>query len=245
MTVSTGFGKYSAFITLFTVLMSSHISSFAAQEYKLGDDKIRAIISSNKINRIEFDAHGIAQVIGDNADYQYTTDNRGMNIFLKKQQPGKANIELSLVTNSGQAVDLVLTPVDNMEGQTIRIKSIPQDFIMEGAASLEIKHLLSSMIRDEENKYYVRKTQTIIDSVKTSNPKPNLRIIQDRIYRYKDLIGTRLVVTNRNKKRLLFIDKKDFSRIFQNVVAVHIEESELSPGSKTHVWLVSKEADND
>lgn len=228
---------------LLTICISYNV--YAYQEYRISDDKIRAIISSNKINRIEFDAHGIAQVIGDDSRYQFISDDRGMNIFLKTGGQEEGNIELSLISQSGVVADLVLTPKDNIEGQVIRIKSIPNNNAVNSSFSLEVKSLLRAMIRDEAGKYYVRSAKNIIDLNKTGNPRTGLKIMQDRIYRYKDLIGTRLIVSNKNSKQSLILNKTDFEQVFESTVAVHIASPNLLPLSKTYVWLISKEARND
>lgn len=228
---------------IFTLCISYNV--YAYQEYCISDDKIRAIISSNKINRIEFDVHGIAQVIGDDSRYQFISDDRGMNIFLKTGGQEEGNIELSLISQSGVVADLVLTPKDNIEGQVIRIKSIPNNNALNNSFSLEVKNLLRTMIRDEAGKYYVRSAKNIIDLNKTGNPRTGLKIIQDRIYRYKDLIGTRLIVSNKNSKQSLILNKTDFEQVFESTVAVHIASPNLLPLSKTYVWLISKEARND
>ena len=108
---------------IFLILLSSSVQANAIQSYILGEDKIRADISSKVINRIEFDSDGISEIIGDEDKYQFSSDMRGMNFFLRSNNQAKEPIELSVISNSGQVADLVLTPRNNIDGQIIKIKS--------------------------------------------------------------------------------------------------------------------------
>jgi hypothetical protein len=239
-------------ILIITMILANNLS-LAAQEFEyIPGSKIKTYISSSNLNRIEFGRGGLAQVIGDDNKYKIITDNRGQNIFLLPKIPASQTLELALVNLSGNVADLVLETKD-IEGQVIRIFS---DGFSDNRSNLhwqpvattqvqaqtrkqeqEIVQMIRSMLADREGKYYLLHVKRKIDRLKTMG----LSIEQDRIYRFGDLIGARLKVSNRKSKTVIYLKESDFSNIFESPLATCIEKRVLPPRTTGFVWIVTKE----
>jgi|GEM_PF-3402263 len=234
-------------IVIITICFASNLS-LAAQDFEyIAGNKIKAYISSSKLNRIEFGKAGTGQIIGDDSKYKIITDNRAQNIFLLPKVPANQTLELALVSFSGNVADLVLETRD-VEGQVIRISdSVAGNrnnqhwqlavTAQEQAQNQEIIQMIRSMIADREDKYYLIQVKRKIDHLKAMG----LSIEQDRIYRFGKLIGARLKVSNRKSKEAVYLKESDFSNIFDSPLATCIEKRLLPPKTRGFVWIVTKE----
>lgn len=228
---------------IFLILLSYSIQANAIQSYILGEDKIRADISSKTINRIEFDSDGISEIIGDEDKYQFSSDMRGMNFFLRSNNQTKEPIELSVISNSGQVADLVLTPRNNIDGQIIKIKSYGAKSDYRRNIKQEAKKMLEAMIAGDQGKYYIYNIGKMIDADNTKFNKKALKIKQEYIYRFGNLIGTKLVIHNKSRNSE-YLSKEDMKQLFQGVVTLSIDQDVIKPRKKTTVFLISYEAKN-
>lgn len=238
-------------ITVTASITVSITNAFAVQEFEhVPGQKIRAKISANNPNRIEFGKIGIAQVIGDETKYKIVTDHKAQNIFLLPKLEGLDSLELALVSSSGEVADLVLKPDEDIEGQIIRISSNYNNKLSSTKVQ-EVTKMMTSMILDKKDKYYVTKVKRKISNGNMSRNATlehgiaQLSIEQDRIYQFSKIIGARLVVTNKKGKTAVRLNEVDFSNLFDSCLAVTLEKPVLSPKAKGFVWIVTEvEKDN-
>lgn len=209
--------------------------------------KIKARISQSKANRIEFGKLAIRQIIGDESQYQIITDLLSHTIFLIPKGKVGEVIELSLINNAGTVVDLQLIPDEKLEGQVISIVT-SQDNISQRTSSStlkpeeqEIAQMLRSMLVDRKDKYYVVPVKRSIRGLEDIG----LKIQQDRLYRYGDLMGARLQITNLRSKESLELQEADFSKLFERTIATYIDHKILPAKGKALVLIIARERAND
>ena len=215
------------------------MQAVAAQDYLLGEDKIRANISRKTINRIEFAESGISEIIGDDDKYQFSIDARGMNLFLKSNNSVNVPIELSIISNSGQVADLVLTPRQGLDGQIIKIKNYHNKQNYHSDIKLEAKKMLQAMISGSEDKYYIYKTKKVIDTRNSELSQTNLQIKQEYIYRFGNLVGSKLLITNKSRKTSYYLSSKEIKKLFKGVILLSPELHFIKPKSTVEMFLVS------
>ena len=68
-------------ILMISMILTGSLA-LAAQDFEyIPGNKIKAQISTNNLNRIEFGKIGIAQIIGDESKYKIIADSKAQNIF--------------------------------------------------------------------------------------------------------------------------------------------------------------------
>ena len=249
------------YTTIIAGNLTSVLSANAAQELSLsGSEKLRAQVSSSKINRITFGSGHFSRIVGDSSKYHVIIDELGANLFLTSKVPAGGEFEISIINASGLVADLVLD-VKDLPGQIINIHDEPAYNTNAGKnnSKAEVANLLKSMIKDEAGKYYVKALKR---PLKANNPKLDntASIVQDRTYRYAGLTGARLVVTNlkgggrvsafmtsnrnsRSEENITELKEEDFRSIFERVLAVSISNKDLAKNKSSYVWVITKDED--
>lgn len=204
--------------------------------YTILQDRLKAKISGNSANRLQFGIMPIVQIVGDENKYKVVTDSRGTNIFIIAKVPNGEIIELSLINGAGLATDLELEVAD-IKGQVIIINN---SAVIRGddQEQQEITAMLTSMINDCRDKYYV----TVIKRQVTKLENKGLKIEQDRIYRFGNLTGARLNVTNLAKRQSRELIAAEFNSLFDGVVLTAMQQNTLLAKGKGIVWLIIKES---
>ena len=120
------------------VLNLLNSSGFAASQTVLTnpDKRIRAIISSDSMNRLAVANDRITQVIGDSEAYELQTEETTGQVFLKPTlENGKKPLSITLITESGLTQDMTLEPVER-DAATVILKNITPP--SEGSASGQV-----------------------------------------------------------------------------------------------------------
>lgn len=199
--------------------------------------KLSAVIAESVASRIEFGLLGFREVIGDESKYTFITDHNHKNIFLTPKVPAGEHITLALVNKAGEIVDLVLS-VQKTDSQVIKIdkKIFDQDY-STNKRSKEVISMIKAMQKDidSDGKYYVLGgARDILHNIEGIN------LVQDRTYRFGELIGSRIVVTNLNKS-IKELRVQNFRNLFEGSIAVSIQKKVLRPNEKCFVYTVAKE----
>lgn len=227
------------------LLMMSAITAKANQNtyfYSLKPQgKLTGVIAEGVANRIEFGLLGFREIIGDESKYTFITDHNHKNIFLTPKVPAGEHITLSLVNQAGEIVDLNLS-VQKTEGQMIRIdKKISDQEHSKHSQIKEVTSMIRAMQRDRDNKgrYFVtNETRNIPHNIE------GLSLIQDRTYKYGELLGSRIVVTNLTKG-LKELQQYDFRNLFEGSAAISIQKKVLRPKEKGFVFVIAREKSDD
>lgn len=203
--------------------------------------KLTGVIAQGVANRIEFGLLGFREIIGDDSKYTFITDQNHKNIFLTPKVPAGEHITLSLVNAAGEIVDLNLS-VQKTEGQVIRIdkKVADQDYFTH-SHDREVTSMIRAMQRDRDNKgkYYVKEEiRNIPHNIE------GLSLAQNRTYKYGDLVGSRIVVTNLNKS-IRELRLHDFKNLFEDSLAISIQKKVLRPKEKGFVYVLAREKSDD
>jgi hypothetical protein len=227
----------------------------------LGSNKISAIeiinnprqslkvkISSLSPTRIGFGGYSISEVIGDENKYKIIADSSGQNVFITPKAEAGTIIPLTIITSNNMVQDLLLEVMgDEPMPQSILI-TVPKK--IEGEKEGEIVRdtrskvdkaqsalMLKAMINDENRggKYYVTATPRRL----ANTPLPSLKILQYKTYRFGDLTGASLLVTN-SAKEMVYLTEEMISSLFKNVELVALNDGLLAKGADTKAFVVTK-----
>lgn len=235
-------------LLLQTMLIASFctLNVEAAQDLILtGKEKLKATVSSSKINRITFGSGHFSRIVGDSSKYSIVIDELGANLFLTAKTPVGSSFEISIINAAGLVADLVLD-VKDIAGQIINIHDEEIYKAVRSKEDIEIASMLKSMIRGDQDKYYVK---DIKRTVKTNSLQLDqiLNIVQDKTYRYQNLnlTGARLQVTSlsKDKNHITELREEDFKHMFELVKAVSIDNRYLAKNKTSHVWVITKDED--
>ncbi len=206
---------------------------------------IEAIIAAAQLNRIQFDGGDLMEVVGDESKYSLYWSGDYRNLFIRPKVEVGEIIELSLVLAGGAAQDVRFT-VGDVTAQTIFInkKSILQNFAINNnhleplskQLKSEIALMLRAMIADDKGKYYVMNIKNVLQT----GLQTSLAVTQLKTYRYQDLSGAVLKVTN-NSNQLVELQEREFSHIFKATIAVNIENRSLLPKSVSRIFIITRE----
>lgn len=99
-------------------------SSFASQTISVDPNKrLKAVISSDSMNRLAAANDRITQVYGDSEAYEVQTEESTGQLFLKPTlENGKKPLSITLITESGLTQDMTLEPVER-DAATIILKN--------------------------------------------------------------------------------------------------------------------------
>jgi hypothetical protein len=232
-------------LLLVFIIFSDTVQAAQVFQYK-ANEKIKGVISSKNLNRIQFGDHQIIQVIGDEVQYKIVQDVRGINLFINPQVVVGEEIELALLDSAGRVADLVLK-VSDIGGQIILISESEKNKKIIESDKKELRRLLRHMIYNRQDKYFVESIKRDIEGFQ----KEGIKVQQDLSYRYGKYVGARLRVTNISKlisKRGTEIELKEdlFARLF-NAEYMEISQacSKLKPGKSCYIWIALKERKDD
>ena len=205
---------------------------------------IRAKISETAPTRINFGGYQITEVIGDENKYKIITDSAGLNVFITPKVASGSIIPLTLIAGSGKIQDLLLEVSEEEKlPRSLIISDLRKINALSNCDSVtepkdEAKQMLDAMIEDEnpQDKYYVAQLKRKL----TLPSLPMLFIIQDKSWRFKNLTGARLVITNKGKVAIN-LQEKHISSIFKGAKFVTIETKLLNEGASTKSWIVTEE----
>ena len=239
----------SKLLLLILIALSAMVRAEDSQQIDFTPIKhIEAIIAAAQLNRIQLDGGDLMEVVGDESKYSLYWSGDYRHLFIRPKVEVGEIIELSLVLAGGMAQDVRFT-VGDVTAQTIFInkKSTLQNFAINNnrleplskQLKSEIALMLRAMIADDKGKYYVMNIgkQT---NLQTGLPATNLQVTQLKTYRYQDLSGAVLKVTN-NSNQLVELQEREFSHIFKATIAVNIENRSLLPKSVSRIFIITRE----
>ncbi len=200
---------------------------------------IKVKISALAPTRITFGRYSIAEVIGDENKYKIIADSSGLNVFISPKSEVGTIIPVTIITSNNLVQDLILeVSGGKLLPHSILINpiksSLKQDGITKGDATAMLKAMMSE--ENKGGKYYVSTGER-----KLSIPSlPGLRIVQDKTYRYGDLTGVRLTLTNR-KKDVVYLTEEMIGGIFKNLELVSVDEVVLTKNHSTKAFIITRE----
>jgi hypothetical protein len=202
-------------------------------------------IADEAINRINFNTSRVSKIIGNISGFSSILSDDGSNLFITPKSPIVSKIDFAVLLSSGDIIDISLTVVKSKKPYLISL-----DFdVNNQSAKSEVSSLIEAMQDGVIGKYYVQKAS---DNVTISN-QPKITATSSDIYRFGNLHGTTLTLTNKNKKSgnrnrnskqnsLIEINENDLIKAFRGVVGVHIANKNLAPTESTKAYIVFKEA---
>lgn len=212
---------------------------------------LKVTVSSNEINRISFAPNVIVAIWGDNTKYSALLSKNGSELFLTTKVEANKKIHLSVELSGGKVADLELTAIELESGKIVKIEQ--SDHLKANRQLEEIKRMLETMKAGAIEKYNVKEIKSIKAQI-----LENLNIVAKKSYKYEDLTGFVLDVSN-NKKKVRnnvtaageHVDstdiekiKKELSSHFKNVVAIdmtQVSKSKSNIGEANYtVYLVTR-----
>lgn len=218
---------------IFSSILLSHFA-FSAQIFDLDPYKrIPVIVSFNELNRITVENDKIQQIYGDEGRYIIQGDEISGQVFVRPHADNLSPFTVTVITQSGQTQDLLLTPKDgNARAIVIRPKSIEKKLSSSGNLDEQIINLTQAMLHDRKIEGF--EVNRNINSIQKLNQAELKTVCQ---YLGENLEGLILVVRNVSSQNLnlqpqMFLSPKTLS--------VAITENILSPQSTTRVFIVRR-----
>ena len=198
-------------------------------------------IADEAINRISFGHARISKIIGNVSRFTSILSDDGASLFITPKLPKDSHIDFAVLLSSGVIIDMSLTVVKSKKPYLISLK-IPNS--SKGRNKSEVVLLIDAMKNEMVGKYYVEKARSNV----TIPNKEKIKATSGDIYSFKDLRGTILTLTNKNKKVRgdksddgIEITDNDLIKAFKGVVGVHIDNKYLKRREKTKDYIVFKE----
>ena len=187
-------------------------------------------IGKSGLNRITMLPHHIIKILGDESKYKVKIDEKGSDIYIMPLCQIGEKIEISLKTSSNFSLDLELLVVEG-RGQTIHLK---RNLLIKSSKNISgIEEILKAMQLEQSGKYYVSEVNHLISE------KSGMTIQQLKTYKYQNIIGRMLVISNRTTENIL-LPWQQFFDLFANVKAISIEGPLiLLPNNILRVFVVS------
>jgi hypothetical protein len=207
-------------------------------------ESLRVKISSLSPTRISFGGYSISEVVGDENKYKIIADGSGQNIFITPKAEAGTIIPVTIITSNNMVQDLLLEVMgDEPMPQSILIttpKKIEGEVARDTRSKIDRAQstlMLKAMINDEnrDGKYYI----TAIPRRLANPPLPSLKILQYKTYRFGDLTGASLLVSNSGKD-MVYLTEEMISSLFKKVELVTLNDGLLPKGSETKAFVVTR-----
>jgi hypothetical protein len=202
-------------------------------------------IADEAINRINFKHGRVSKIIGNVSGFTSILSDDGANLFISPKLPEKSKIDFAVLLASGDIIDISLTVVKSKKPYLI---SLNFDEHNQSAKS-EVASLIEAMQDGVIGKYYVQKASSNV----TISNQPKITATSSDIYRFGNLHGTTLTLTNKNKKSRnsnrnskpnsrIEVTENDLMQAFRGVVGIRIANRYLAPTESTKAYIVFREA---
>lgn len=246
------FQRFKLLLSSLLVFLSLAMTATASTQFTFSPTKtIQTAIAYGQVNRIQVTSGEIMEVVGDENQYQLYWSGDYRNLFIAPRAPVGKTIELSLVLAGGRVQDIRFTVVKTA-AQTIFINTSEEGThlspdlnnrsisLLPNALKREISAMMRAMIagKDTSGKYYV------INAKRTVLRNQQMTINQTRAYRYLELSGAVLIVKNTSGK-VLQLKEQDFKSIFKDTIAISIETDFLKPRTKSRVFVMTRNNDDE
>lgn len=212
---------------------STNLANAEIYQFKEGE-KLKIKISKTGLNRISNPPYKIVQVTGDDSKFRLKYDDDGTNIYFMPMIPMGETCEISIKNNAGFVQDVELI-VSNIKGRSIIIDSKTTSKL-ENLQLSNVSQMLRAMRDDLEGKFYVQIRRQKLDNL------DSLKVTQEKIYKYKNLVGGVFEIKNpTNKEAALNLAK--FANRFDNVKASYSNISSIPPRKVATILIVQKMED--
>jgi hypothetical protein len=198
-------------------------------EYK---KPIELTISGDGINRISLAPMIATSIWGNSSEYAALISNNGSELFLSSKVETGKSFALTVELAGGRVVDLLLHTLATSMPKIVHLNLADQSF-KQHEHRLEVEQLIKAMQSGRKGKYYV------VEEGQKLNLPSKLFGKQSKIYKYGDLSGVILQLTNKGKGELL-INARELANSFNNVIAVQLINERLKAGDSTNAFLVLK-----
>lgn len=200
---------------------------------------LKVTISSLAPTRIAFGRYSIAEVIGDENKYKIIADSAGLNVFISPKSEVGSIIPVTIITSNNLVQDLILeVSGGKLLTHSIMINPSKMELNLDSHTKADATSMLKAMISEENKggKYYISAGNRKLSIASL----PGLRIVQDQTFRFGDLTGVRLVITN-TKKDVVHLTEEMIGGIFKNIELVSVEKDVLTKNHSTKVFIITRE----
>ncbi|NRB10189.1 MAG: hypothetical protein HRU35_01020 [Rickettsiaceae bacterium] len=195
---------------------------------------LKLVISNYGVNRIEFVKHQISQIIVADNLLDIKLSEQKNHLFIQPKVDDGI-IKLSVLDVVGTAIDIELT-IAAIKPQAIIIKDkIVDGDLQNKKMGLEASLMLRAMMAGKKDKYFVCNNSKKINW----RSEPQLRIKQEQIYRFGNLVGAKLFIRNIARRKNFFLTRDHLEKLFQDVVTVNISSNIILPQRGVYVWIVN------
>lgn len=195
------------------------------------DQRLKVKISKYGLNRISNPPYKIVQVTGDDSKFRIKYDEDGTNIYFMPISKVYESCEISIKNNAGLVQDLELE-ISNIKGKSIIIDS-KTTFKLENLELSNISQMLRAMRDNYADQFYVQTHKQKLDNI------GSLKVVQQKIYKYKNLVGGVFEINNPSKKAVS-LNLSEFTKRFDNVKASYADKQIILPKTISRVLIVQR-----
>lgn len=219
-------------LSLLFVCLSIIATTARGETHRFKEDQILKVkISKSGLNRISNPPYKIVQVTGDDSKFRIKYDEDGTNIYFMPISKVGEFCEISIKNNAGLVQDLELE-VSNIKGKSIIIDSKTTSKL-EYLELSNISQMLRAMRDNAEDKFYVQAHKQKLDNI------GSLKVMQQKIYKYKNLVGGVFEIKNPGKKAVQ-LNLSEFTKRFDNVKASYADKQIIPPKAISRVLIVQR-----
>ena len=235
--------RYLLVVIVAIVFIFAHLVpclAFASQSFDLKPIEIKYLqqvhldVAGDAVNRINFDNFRVVKLIGNISSGTYVLSDQGSDLFIAPKLPAGKKIDFSALLSSGDIIDFSLNIVKSSTPYLVKLsfpKGLLENNKSEAAAMIEAMH--SGRI----GKYYVEKSLKKVNIQES----PDIKAFAQDSYRFGNLRGIILVLENLSRSRSVAVTASDFTKSFDRVTAIYIQQPLLPVKGKTKAYIIFKE----
>lgn len=193
-------------------------------------------LSSNFINRLNFQNNRIVKIIGDESKFTKLLSSDGSNLFITSKMPASSEFDISVIDMHGKVFDLHFILKETLSPTLASLHRKDTDSKDESILQLKASEMINAMSRGVIDKYYVE----TVSNIHSYSRNSSITLKQYNIYRFDKLWGSSFEIRNKSKKNSVMISEEDIASLFKNLIAIKLERNVLKPSGKTKVFIVFK-----
>jgi len=205
-------------------------------------ETVVAKISQKEVTRITFEKSRIRKVTGNAGEFVLEKDDDRGQVFIRPAQPDNSKPINLFVSSDRGTVALLLQPID-APSDTIMIREARDPHTAttrQGRSSVHvrlIKNLLLAMAADARPD-----DMEVRDTPRELTLWPNVRLTLQRTYTGASVIGEKYQLTNHSGIEIN-VSERDLHKA--GVMAVSLEQRQLSAGASTNLFVIRERRNHD
>lgn len=209
-------------------------------------------IAADKVNRLSFAPLVVKSLWGEGSKYKAVLSDSGRELFISPQVAVGESVELAAELADCRIIDLILTSKAAATRQIVHIGLNGAIESRLAAERIEAAAMIKAMRQGVMGKYYVLADREEVavelsriisgyeeKEIGKRQKWAKINAVQEEVYRFGNLQGVVLVLRNIGSIAVK-IEAEKLGSMFENCIAVSIEQDSLAKGQTSRAYLVLK-----